>query len=66
VEVHYIDTYEDSIRKPTKHCLKGGEEKWKYGEGVDLFKVHCMHVWNYHGKIQIFFKKVIIAGWRHG
>jgi hypothetical protein len=29
MEVHYIYTYEDSIIKPTKYCLKKGEN----GEG---------------------------------
>jgi hypothetical protein len=28
-EVCHIYTYEDSIMKPTKHCLKKREEKWK-------------------------------------
>jgi hypothetical protein len=27
MEVHYIYTYEDSIMKPTKHCLKRMEKR---------------------------------------
>jgi hypothetical protein len=48
----HIHMYEDSIMKPTKYCLKrGGERKEGYGnviEAVNLFKVHCMHLRNYH------------------
>jgi hypothetical protein len=33
----YIYTYENSIMKPTKHCLKEvEEEKWEYNEGSEL------------------------------
>jgi hypothetical protein len=40
---HYIYTYENSIMKPTKHCLKKREEEEENGnimERVNLFKVH--------------------------
>jgi hypothetical protein len=37
----YIYTYENSIMKPTKHCLKEvEEEKWEYNEGSELVQ-HC-------------------------
>jgi hypothetical protein len=38
--------------KPTKHCMKrGGREgggKRNIMVGVNLFKLHYTHVWNYH------------------
>jgi hypothetical protein len=38
MEVHSTYTYEDSIMKPTKYCLKlGGKEwKWEYNGGCEL------------------------------
>jgi hypothetical protein len=33
IKVHYIYTYEDSIIKPTKHCLKKGRAE-KGGMGI--------------------------------
>jgi hypothetical protein len=32
MEVYCICTYEDSIKKPTKHCLRFWEGKWERGE----------------------------------
>jgi hypothetical protein len=55
-QVCYI--YEDSITKSTKYCLtkRGGEGDGNTMEGeVDLFKVHCMHVWNYHNEIPSYY-----------
>jgi hypothetical protein len=54
MEVYCIYTYKDSIMKLTEHCLKGEESEgeWEYNiEGVNLFKVHCTLVWNYHKEI---------------
>jgi hypothetical protein len=37
IEVHFIYTYEDSIMKPTKHCLeKGIMEIYIYSGGGEL------------------------------
>jgi hypothetical protein len=39
---------EDSIMKPTKHCLKRGEgarENKNIMEEVNLFKIHSTHVY---------------------
>jgi hypothetical protein len=40
MKVHYTHTYEDSIMKSTKHCLKKGgkrdERKWKYNGRGEL------------------------------
>jgi hypothetical protein len=53
----YISIYrhEDIIMKPTKHYLKKeGRGKGRYRNimgDVNLFKVCCMHVWNYHKEI---------------
>jgi hypothetical protein len=44
-------TYEDSIMKPTKHCFKTGRRdrtEWNIMVGMNMFKVHCIHLWNYH------------------
>jgi hypothetical protein len=38
-------TYEDSIMKHTKYCLK----KW-----VNLINVYCAHLWEYHN-VQLMF-----------
>jgi hypothetical protein len=42
-----MSTHEDSIMKPTKHCLKeGAKRERKNGnimEGVSLFKELCMY-----------------------
>jgi hypothetical protein len=53
IEVHYIYIFKDSIIKPTKYCLKRqGEERENANimEGMNLFKVLCTHVWNYHNE----------------
>jgi hypothetical protein len=54
IEVHYththIHTHEDNKMKPTKHC--GVKE---YIEEVNLFKVHCMHLWNYHNETLLYY-----------
>jgi hypothetical protein len=42
-DVEYICKYEDSIVKPTKHCLKRGGGGYIM-KGVNLFKVRCMNV----------------------
>jgi hypothetical protein len=26
------------------------EREWEYNGGVNLFKVHCTHLWNYHNE----------------
>jgi hypothetical protein len=55
--VRCIYTYEDSIMKPIEHCLKKqGEARGKkeYNGGVNLFKVHRMHVWNYHSELPMY------------
>jgi hypothetical protein len=31
MEVRYINTYENSIVKPSKHCLEKGEERGQNG-----------------------------------
>jgi hypothetical protein len=36
MEVHCIDTYEDSTMKPTKHCLQVREEGKRNGNIVEL------------------------------
>jgi hypothetical protein len=43
--------------KPTKYCLKAGGEKRNENtmEGVNLLKVHCMHVWNYGKEIPSYY-----------
>jgi hypothetical protein len=54
MEVKCIYTHEDSIMKPTKHCLRKERKERVNGnitEGVNLFKLHCTHVWNYHDEI---------------
>jgi hypothetical protein len=53
IEVHYIYMYEDSIIKPTKHCLKSREREKRYGSNrwMNLFKVHVAHEWSYHNEI---------------
>jgi hypothetical protein len=47
-----MSVYEDSIMKPTKHCLKRGEgmENGNIMEGVSMSKVHCMYEWNYYNE----------------
>jgi hypothetical protein len=30
-------------------------EKEEVREEVHLFKVHCMHIWNYHNKIPFYY-----------
>jgi hypothetical protein len=45
-----------SIMKPSKHCLKAGEDggrEWRYTGGSRLFRVHCMCEWNYHKKSNV-------------
>jgi hypothetical protein len=37
--------------KATRHSLKKRERNGNIMEGVNLFKVHCMHVWNYPNEI---------------
>jgi hypothetical protein len=48
MEVRFIYTYEDSIMKHTKHCLKEGEETGdeNISEGVNLLKILHTHVLN--------------------
>jgi hypothetical protein len=46
MEVHFIYSYKNSIMKPIKLYLKKGGENGNIMEGVNLFKVHCMCVWN--------------------
>jgi hypothetical protein len=56
IEMHY--THKDSIRQPTKHCLKTELEQkrdWDYNGGVNLFKVYCMHIWNYHSEAPLYY-----------
>jgi hypothetical protein len=45
--------YEDSIMKPTKNFGKegSGEANGNIMREMNLFKVHCIHVWNYHNEI---------------
>jgi hypothetical protein len=73
MEVCYRYTYEDSLMKPNKYCLKrkkAREANRNIVKGVNLFKVYCMHIWNHHNyppciingyqfknKIKIVFKK---------
>jgi hypothetical protein len=36
--------------------LKEGEEgddEWELMEGENLFKIHGMHIWNYHNEIPL-------------
>jgi hypothetical protein len=49
--------YEDGIVKPTKHHEKGRrreEGPWGHNGG-SLFKVHRLHLWNYHSEIPLYF-----------
>jgi hypothetical protein len=39
--------------KPNKHYLKDREE----GEGLNLFKVYCRHVLNYHNPLLLMYDK---------
>jgi hypothetical protein len=58
VEVPYIYPYEDNLIKSTNTVYKIGEEaegEWKYNIGVNLLKVHCTHVWNYHNQIPSYY-----------
>jgi hypothetical protein len=50
IDIHYMYMFKGHIMKPTKHCKRGKEEKenWNIVERVNLFKMQCMHVWNYH------------------
>jgi hypothetical protein len=51
VSMLHIYIYDDSIMKPTQHCLERGREgegKWEYNGGTNLFKVHFTHVWNHN------------------
>jgi hypothetical protein len=46
LKICYMYMFEDSIMKPTKHCLKRGRESWgsgNIGEGANLFKLQCTH-----------------------
>jgi hypothetical protein len=49
MEVHYTCTHEDGTVKPTECCLKVG----RIMERVNLFKVHCKNVRNYHNEISL-------------
>jgi hypothetical protein len=49
MEVCYIYTYEGSIMKPTKHCLKEGRKRER-GNGNVMEGMNCMHIWNYHNE----------------
>jgi hypothetical protein len=43
----FIHEYEDSMLKPTNHfdtVRRRDRESGNIMEGVNLFKVHCMHV----------------------
>jgi hypothetical protein len=46
--IYFIYTCEDTIMKPTKHCLKkvrgGRERNGNIMEAINLFKVYYMHV----------------------
>jgi hypothetical protein len=42
----------DSIIKPTKYRLKRGKE---YNEGINLFRVHCMHLCNCHNETPLYY-----------
>jgi hypothetical protein len=58
MEVLWIPTYEDSIMKPSKHCLKERGRKvgeWEYNGGVDLLKVPCMHVCSDNNEISLYY-----------
>jgi hypothetical protein len=52
-------THKDNIMKLTKHYLKKSGEKggdyWNTIEGVNLFKAHCTHLWNYHNETPWFY-----------
>jgi hypothetical protein len=47
MERHYIYSYEDSINTVCKTEGKEGESNG----GMNLFKVQCMHLGNYHNEI---------------
>jgi hypothetical protein len=50
MDVPNIYTYEDNIMNTTKHFEKGDKGERGHGnimKGVKLFKVHCMHIWNF-------------------
>jgi hypothetical protein len=55
--MHYMGMLEDSIIKPSKHCLKkeraGGDQNTM--EGMNLFKVHLTHIWNYHNETPLYY-----------
>jgi hypothetical protein len=56
-KVHFKYTYEDSIMRLTKHYLERREGKGGNGdimEGVNLFKVYCMHAQNCHNEILLY------------
>jgi hypothetical protein len=44
--------FKDSTVKPTEHCFRRGEEVRNENimEEVNLFKVHCTHVWSYRNE----------------
>jgi hypothetical protein len=44
---------EDNLMKDIKHCFEKGEweDRGEITERVNLFKVHCLPLWNYHNDI---------------
>jgi hypothetical protein len=65
IEIHYVYMCKDNIMEPTKHSIKKGRrgrEEWEYnaGQGLDLFKVHCTHVWNYHNEPSTYYYCILV------
>jgi hypothetical protein len=49
--------HKDSILKPTKHCSKkgqGGKGGMELNASVNLLKVFCTHLWNYHSETLLY------------
>jgi hypothetical protein len=52
MEVCYIYAYEDSIMKHTlfEKERRRSRKNGKIMDGVNLFKIYCIHIWNYHSE----------------
>jgi hypothetical protein len=54
-KVPHIYTCEDRTITHQTPFEKGGWREWKYNGRVNLFTVHCSHVWHYHNEILLYY-----------
>jgi hypothetical protein len=47
---YFVYIYEDRTMEPIEIVLRKGGEEW---EGLDLIRLHYMHIWKYHSEMPL-------------